>query len=73
MAEAAVIGEALEVEGYALAGVTVYPAASENEATAAWAALSAGTVLLILTANAARWLADLLPQRPEVLTAVMLT
>lgn len=71
MATAAVIGEALTVEGYALAGVVVHAAGSPDEAVAAWEALPADTALLILTASAASWLADRLPERPDVLTAVM--
>jgi vacuolar-type H+-ATPase subunit F/Vma7 len=71
MATAAVIGEALAVEGYALAGVIVHAADSQDEATTAWDALASDTVLLIVTAQAAGWLADLFPQRPGILTAVM--
>ncbi len=71
MATAAVIGEALEVEGYALAGVIVHAAASQDDATAAWETLPPDTALVIMTASAAAWLADRLPQRPDILTAVM--
>lgn len=71
MATAAVIGEVLAVEGYALAGARVHAADSQTEAVAAWATLPPDTALLILTARAAEWLADLLPQRPDILMAVM--
>jgi vacuolar-type H+-ATPase subunit F/Vma7 len=71
MATAAVIGEALEVEGYALAGAIVHAAASRTEATAAWEELPPDTALVVMTATAAAWLADRLPQRPDILTAVM--
>jgi vacuolar-type H+-ATPase subunit F/Vma7 len=71
MARAAAIGEALEVEGYALAGVTVLPADSQEEAAAAWAALPADTALLIMTTSAADWLGLQLAERPEILTVVM--
>ena len=71
MASAAVIGEALAVEGYALAGAVVLGADSEAEADSAWAALPPDTVLLILTAQAAHWLASRLAERPAILTAVL--
>jgi vacuolar-type H+-ATPase subunit F/Vma7 len=71
MATAAVIGEALAVEGYALAGAMIYAAQNDEEAVAAFQALPADTALLILTASAAEWLADRLRQRPEILAAVM--
>jgi vacuolar-type H+-ATPase subunit F/Vma7 len=71
VATAAVIGEALAVEGYALAGALVYPADSPDEATAAFDALAPGTALIIVTVSAAMWLADRLGQRPDILTVVM--
>jgi vacuolar-type H+-ATPase subunit F/Vma7 len=71
MATAAVIGEALRVQGYALAGASICPADGPDEAAAAWDALLPGTALVIMTASAAAWLADRLQQRPDVLTAVM--
>jgi len=71
MALAAVIGEALAVEGYALAGAVVLAADSQAEAAAAWDALPPDTALLIMTDRAAGWLADLLAQRPAFLTAVL--
>jgi vacuolar-type H+-ATPase subunit F/Vma7 len=71
MATAVVIGEALAVQGYALAGAAICPADGPDEAAAAWDALASGTALVILTASAAAWLADRMEQRPDVLTAVM--
>jgi len=71
MATAAVIGEALAVEGYALAGAIVHAADTRAEATAAWEALPPDTALVIMTARAAAWLADRLSQRPDILTAMM--
>lgn len=71
MAKAAVIGEELAVEGYALAGCVLLPADNPDEVNAAWQALPPDTVLLILTQNAASWLADRLAQRPDLITAVM--
>jgi vacuolar-type H+-ATPase subunit F/Vma7 len=71
MAAAAVIGEALAVEGYALAGAMICAAQDYEEAVAAFQALPADTALLIMTASAAEWLADGLRQRPEILAVVM--
>ena len=71
MATAAVIGEALAVEGYALAGAVVLAADSQAEAAAAWDALPPDTALLIMTARAADWLAGRLAERPAILTAVL--
>ncbi len=71
MAAAAVIGELLAVQGYALAGAAVCPANGPEEAAAVWDALPAGTGLVIMTTSAAGWLAGRLEQRPDVLTAVM--
>ena len=71
MATAAVIGEALAVEGYALAGAVVRGADSEAEATAAWDSLPQDTALLIMTERAAQWLAGRLAERPAILTAVL--
>jgi vacuolar-type H+-ATPase subunit F/Vma7 len=71
VATAAVIGEALSVEGYALAGAIVCPAESQDEADAAWAGLPPDTVLLIMTATAAGWLTDRVAERSDILTAVL--
>jgi len=71
MATAAVIGEFLAVQGYALAGAAICPADGPDEAAAAFDALPSGTALVLLTASAAAWLAGRLEQRPDVLTAVL--
>jgi len=71
MATAAVIGEPLAVEGWALAGVLVYPADSHGEAAAAWAALPSDTALVIMTASAAGWLDAELASRPDIITTVL--
>ena len=73
MPTAAVIGEALRVEGYALAGAVVRPAESQDEVHAAWQSLPPDTILLIMTAIAAAWLADRTAERPDILTAVIPT
>ena len=54
MSRAAVIGEALRVQGFALAGALVYPAESPDEACAAWQALPPDVAVLILTAECGR-------------------
>ena len=71
MGTAAVIGEELAVEGYALAGAVVYPAENQEQAVSAWHGLPPGTALVILSAAAAAWLDGQLAQRPEILTAVL--
>lgn len=71
MAKAAVIGEELAVEGYALAGCVLLPADNPDEVISAWQALPPDTVLLILTQRAANCLAGRLAQRPDIMTAVM--
>jgi vacuolar-type H+-ATPase subunit F/Vma7 len=71
MATAAVIGDPLTVEVYALAGAVVYPVGTDAEATAALDALPADTALVIMTADVSEWLADRLVQRPDILAAVI--
>jgi vacuolar-type H+-ATPase subunit F/Vma7 len=71
MARAAVIGEALRVEGYALAGAVVCAADDEASVLRAWHALPADVEVVVLTATAAGWLGDELAQRPAVLSVVM--
>ena len=66
----AAIGEQLAVEGFGLAGVVMYPAASPDEMLAAWRSLPADVVLVILTSAAAQ----VVPDRPPgtlPLTVVM--
>jgi vacuolar-type H+-ATPase subunit F/Vma7 len=54
---AAVIGELVRVQGFALAGAGVLPAESPDAARAAWRELSDDVVLVILTPAAAEALA----------------
>lgn len=54
----AAIGEAARVQGFALAGVAVHPAEDAAAAVAAWAALPDDVVAVLLTASAARALAE---------------
>jgi vacuolar-type H+-ATPase subunit F/Vma7 len=71
MVTAAVIGDPLDVEGYALAGASVYPARTPDETVAAFQALPHDTGLLLMSATAEKWLAGRLAQRPGLLTAVL--
>jgi vacuolar-type H+-ATPase subunit F/Vma7 len=68
---AAVIGEELRVQGYALAGALVCPAEDHDAAAAAWHSLPPDIAVAILTPRTAAWLGDELGQRPSVLTVVM--
>jgi vacuolar-type H+-ATPase subunit F/Vma7 len=70
---AAVIGETVQTEGFALAGAVVLTADDPGQAHAAWGSLPADVTLVVLTANAAAWLAGALPSRAGVLVAVMRT
>ena len=71
MPGAAVIGEELRVQGYALAGALVCPAEDHDGAAAAWRSLPPDIAVAILTPRTAAWLGDELGQRPSVLTVVM--
>jgi len=71
VSRAAVIGESLRVEGYALAGAVVCPADDQAAASAAWRSLPRDICVVVLTAAAAGWLAGELARRPDVVTAVM--
>ena len=65
------IGATDEMEGFALAGVRVVPAAAEAEVTGAWKELADDVGLVILSPTAAEGLAGELDTRPDVLTVVM--
>lgn len=71
MARVAVIGEALRIEGFALAGAVVCPAGNHEEADEAWRSLPPDIAVVVLTPAAAGCLAGQLAQRPEVLPVVM--
>ena len=64
MSRAAVIGEAVRVQGYALAGAVVYPAEDADQARAAWRSLPPDIAVVVLTARAAAWLGEA-PQRGD--------
>ena len=71
MSRAAVIGETVRVQGYALAGAVVYPAEDAGQARAAWRSLPPDIAVVVLTARAAAWLGDAPRQRDGVLPVVM--
>jgi vacuolar-type H+-ATPase subunit F/Vma7 len=71
MSRAAVIGEAVQTEGFALAGAVVLTAEDAAQAHAAWRSLPADVAVLVLTARAAAWLGDAPQSRPGLLLAVM--
>jgi vacuolar-type H+-ATPase subunit F/Vma7 len=71
MSRAAVIGETVRVQGYALAGAVVYPAEDADQARAAWRSLPPDIVVVVLTAQAAAWLGEAPPRHDGVLSVVM--
>jgi vacuolar-type H+-ATPase subunit F/Vma7 len=71
MSRAAVIGEAVRVQGFTLAGAAVYPAEDQEEARAAWRSLPPDIAVVVLTAHAAAWLGEALELRRDVLPVVM--
>ena len=71
MSRAAVIGEAVRVQGYALAGAVVYPAEDADQARAAWRSLPPDIAVVVLTARAAAWLGEAPQWRDGVLPVVM--
>lgn len=74
MSRVAVIGEAVLVQGFALAGALTCPAEDREQARAAWRSLPPDVAVAIVSPRAAAWLAgDGIGQRPgtRVLTVVM--
>jgi vacuolar-type H+-ATPase subunit F/Vma7 len=71
VSRAAVIGETVRVQGYALAGAVVYPAEDAGQARAAWQSLPPDIAVVVLTARAAAWLGDAPRRRDGVLPVVM--
>ena len=71
MSRAAVIGEAVRVEGYALAGAVVYPAEDADQARTAWRTMPPDIAVVVLTARAAAWLDEAPQRRDGVLQVVM--
>jgi vacuolar-type H+-ATPase subunit F/Vma7 len=71
MPRAAVIGEALRVQGFALAGAMVLAAEDAEQARAAWRSLPPDVAVVVLTGSAAAWLGEAARERPGVLLAAM--
>lgn len=71
MGRVAVIGEALRICGYGLAGAVLCPAADEGQAIRAWRVLPGDVEVAVLTPAAARWLSADLGHRPAILPVVL--
>ena len=71
MSQVLALGEAHELEGFALVGARVVPAQTPEEVRAAWARLGDDVSLLVLTRAAALTLGDDLARRDDLLTAVL--
>jgi vacuolar-type H+-ATPase subunit F/Vma7 len=67
----AVIGEAVRVEGFTLAGATVLVAEDADAVRRTWASLPGDVAVVLLTAKAAAALAEEATLREGVLSAVM--
>lgn len=63
MSDVVVLGEGQALEGYALGGARVVPAATDDAVRAAWQALPENVEVVVLTPSAARALG---PQRAGV-------
>ncbi len=71
MPQVLALGEAHELEGFALVGARVVPAGTPEEVRAAWARLGDDVSLLVLTRAAASTLGDEPARRDDLLTAVL--
>ena len=65
------LGSCDDLDGFALAGARVVVATTDGAITEAWRGLDRDVGLVILSPDAARILAALLDDRPDVLTVVM--
>jgi vacuolar-type H+-ATPase subunit F/Vma7 len=65
------LGSGDVLDGFALAGVSVMAATTEEEVVHAWEALDDGVGLVILSPLAARTLDARLDERPDLLTVEM--
>ncbi len=59
------------LDGFALVGVSVVPAATDDEVRDAWQHLGTDVGFVILSGDAARCLESDLDQRPDVLTVAL--
>lgn len=73
MSRAVAIGDALELAGYALAGVQVSGASTDADVLSAFEALPDDSRLIILTPNAHAVLVDRLEERSELVYTVLPT
>lgn len=74
MSRVAVIGEAVRVEGFSLAGALVLRCEDADEARSAWNSLPADVAVAVLTPRAQTWLAGAgtaRSPRSAVLTVVL--
>ncbi len=71
MARAAVIGPALRISGYGLAGAELLPASDRAQAVRTWRALGRDIAMVVVTAQVAGWLSAEFAARPDVLTVVL--
>jgi vacuolar-type H+-ATPase subunit F/Vma7 len=71
MARIAALGDRQRIQTLVLAGAEAHPANTTDEVVQAWAQLDADVAVLILTPEAAGTLAGRLPERRDVLVAVL--
>ncbi|RLE20889.1 MAG: hypothetical protein DRJ50_10030 [Actinobacteria bacterium] len=71
MSTVVALGSSHELEGFALAGVTVIEAKTDTELIDAWRCLDSDVGLVIFSAPAELALQQFLDERPDVLTAAM--
>jgi vacuolar-type H+-ATPase subunit F/Vma7 len=72
MARVAVLGEQVQVQGFALAGALVLEADDPAEVRAAWASLADDVAVVVLTPRAAEALQDRPPPGPGAPLTVVL-
>lgn len=71
MNEIGALGAAVDVEPFALAGASIFSAATAADIDAMWDALPADLAVLVLTAAAAEHLGERVQERPHILTVVI--
>jgi vacuolar-type H+-ATPase subunit F/Vma7 len=71
MGRIAALGDRQRIQALAIAGVEPHPAGTDEDAVAAWEALSADVAVLILTQTSAAALANRLEERRDLLVTVM--
>jgi vacuolar-type H+-ATPase subunit F/Vma7 len=71
MGRIAALGDGYRIQALAIAGVEPHPAATGDEAVAAWQSLSHDVAVLIVTAQAAAALGERMKERPHLLVTVL--